>query len=68
MAALGRYVEPEQRVVVPRGQVEVLEDGAKVKPGVWLSNAKTRRDRLDTAQLAVLGPGPDCPGAVTVEA
>lgn len=54
MAALRQYAEREQRVIVPRGHVETLEDGVEVKLGVWLSNTKSRRDRLDQDQLAVL--------------
>ncbi|MFJ1708545.1 Helicase associated domain protein [Kitasatospora sp. NPDC088346] len=67
VAALQRYVEREQRVVVPRGHVEVLEDGSEVKLGVWLSNVKSRRDRLDAAQLGVLA-GLGLPWAAVVEA
>ncbi|MEV7180647.1 Helicase associated domain protein [Kitasatospora sp. NPDC093679] len=54
VAALRQYAEREARVVVPRGHVEVLEDGVQVRLGVWLSNAKSRRDRLDREQLAQL--------------
>ncbi|MEU9131828.1 hypothetical protein AB0D08_27600 [Kitasatospora sp. NPDC048540] len=57
VAALQRYVERERRIVVPRGRIETLE-GSEVKLGVWLSNVKTRRDRLDAARRGVLaGPG-----------
>lgn len=52
--ALAQYAEREGRVVVPRGHVEVLADGSEVKLGVWLSNTKSRRDRLDGEQLARL--------------
>ncbi|WP_375964393.1 DEAD/DEAH box helicase [Kitasatospora purpeofusca] len=54
VAALAQYAEREARVVVPRGHVEALADGSEVKLGVWLSNVKSRRDRLDEAQLAEL--------------
>ncbi|MEV0193122.1 Helicase associated domain protein [Kitasatospora purpeofusca] len=54
VAALAQYAEREQRVVVPRGHVEVLVDGSEVKLGVWLSNTKSRRDRLGAEQLAEL--------------
>ncbi|MFF1872992.1 Helicase associated domain protein [Kitasatospora herbaricolor] len=67
VAALRQYVEREQRVVVPRGHVEALEGGGQVKLGVWLSNVKSRRDRLDNAQLAVLAEV-GLPWAVAVKA
>ncbi|MFE2728923.1 Helicase associated domain protein [Kitasatospora sp. NPDC059327] len=54
VAALRQYAEREARVVVPRGHVEALADGSEVKLGVWLSNTKSRRERLDEAQLAEL--------------
>ncbi|GAA2753006.1 DEAD/DEAH box helicase [Kitasatospora cinereorecta] len=54
VAALAQYAAREQRVVVPRGHVEALEDGVEVRLGVWLSNTKTRRDRLNQEQLATL--------------
>ncbi|MEU2629260.1 Helicase associated domain protein [Kitasatospora sp. NPDC007106] len=54
VAALRQYAEREARVVVPRGHVEVLEDGVEVRLGVWLSNARSRRDRLGREQLAQL--------------
>ncbi|MFB7618068.1 helicase associated domain-containing protein [Kitasatospora sp. NPDC056181] len=54
VAALRQYVEREQRVVVPRGHEERLPDGRTVRLGVWLSNAKSRREGLEEAQLAEL--------------
>ncbi|MEV7060853.1 Helicase associated domain protein [Streptomyces microflavus] len=58
LAALGQWVEREGADrPVPRGAVvEVAVDGeaepVPVKLGVWISNTKSRRGRLDTDQLA----------------
>ncbi|NEE46433.1 helicase, partial [Streptomyces sp. SID8455] len=60
LAALALWVEREGAdQAVPRGAViEVTIDGASepvpVKLGVWISNTKSRRDRLDADQLAAL--------------
>ncbi|MER7321892.1 Helicase associated domain protein [Streptomyces albidoflavus] len=60
LAALEQWVEEGQRPV-PRGAVvDVVVDGetVPVKLGVWLSNTKSRRDKLSAEQraaLAVLG-------------
>ncbi|MET8502073.1 helicase associated domain-containing protein [Streptomyces microflavus] len=60
LAALGQWVEREGADrPVPRGAViEVKADGASepvpVRLGVWLSNTRARRDRLNTDQLAAL--------------
>ncbi|MFI9046168.1 Helicase associated domain protein [Streptomyces sp. NPDC053427] len=54
IVALRQYVEREQRTVVPRQHAERLPDGTVVRLGVWLSNQKTRRDRLDGIQLTAL--------------
>ncbi|TJZ44654.1 DEAD/DEAH box helicase [Streptomyces piniterrae] len=54
LAALRQYVKREQRTVVSRQHAEQLPDGTVVRLGVWLSNQKTRRDRLDHTQLAAL--------------
>ncbi|MEV7297778.1 Helicase associated domain protein, partial [Streptomyces microflavus] len=60
LAALGQWVEREGADrPVPRGAVvEVAVDGeaepVPVKLGVWISNTKSRRGRLDTDQLAAL--------------
>ncbi|MGW7056690.1 Helicase associated domain protein, partial [Streptomyces sp. NPDC054888] len=60
LAALTQWVEREGASrPVPRGAVvEIAVDGeaepVPVKLGVWISNTKTRRDRLDAAQLAAL--------------
>jgi Helicase associated domain len=70
LAALRLYKAREGHLRVPRGHVEVLEDGAadgsgedaaqrvEVKLGVWISNTKTRRAKLSAdklTQLAELG-------------
>ncbi|MFJ8390319.1 helicase associated domain-containing protein [Streptomyces sp. NPDC094438] len=57
LAALAQYVQREQRVVVPRQHNEqIVIDGQdhEVRLGVWVSNQKTRRDRLSGEQLALL--------------
>ncbi|MCC9737606.1 helicase associated domain-containing protein [Streptomyces sp. MNU89] len=59
LAALTQWVEREGDRPVPRGHSERLAvDGeaepVTVKLGVWISNTKSRRDRLDTDQLAAL--------------
>ncbi|WP_405191653.1 hypothetical protein [Streptomyces anulatus] len=41
-------------VKVPRAHVEQLEDGSEVKLGVFLSNSKSRRDKLTADKLAAL--------------
>lgn len=60
LAALTQWVKQEGTDrPVPRGAVvEITVDGEAepvvVKLGVWLSNTRARRDRLDTDQLAAL--------------
>ncbi|MFI5582933.1 helicase associated domain-containing protein [Streptomyces sp. NPDC051822] len=60
MAALTQWVEREGADrPVPRGHSEqITVDGEAelltVKLGVWISNTKSRRDRLDADQLAAL--------------
>lgn len=65
VAALRQYIQREARTVVPRGHTECLAvdgsednggDGstAPVRLGIWLSNQKSRRDRLTQQQLAQL--------------
>ncbi|MFJ1959119.1 Helicase associated domain protein [Streptomyces microflavus] len=59
LAALARWKEQEGDRPVPRGAVvEVTVDGeyepVPVRLGVWISNAKSRRDKLDQEQLAAL--------------
>ncbi|MFJ8314242.1 MULTISPECIES: Helicase associated domain protein [unclassified Streptomyces] len=57
LAALAQYVEREQRTVVPRQHTEQITiDGQdhEVRLGVWVSNQKTRRDKLNGEQLAQL--------------
>jgi superfamily II DNA or RNA helicase len=59
LAALAQWVEKEGQRPVPRGAaVEVAVDGeaepVPVKLGVWLSNTKSRRDKLTAEQRAAL--------------
>ncbi|MFE7328147.1 helicase associated domain-containing protein [Streptomyces sp. NPDC057565] len=55
VAALAQYIQREEKTVVGRGHVEELPDGTTVRLGVFLSNQKSRRDRLCEDQLAALG-------------
>ncbi|MFE7332641.1 helicase associated domain-containing protein [Streptomyces sp. NPDC057565] len=54
VAALKQYIQREEKTVVGRGHVEELPDGTSVRLGVFLSNQKSRRDRLTEDQLATL--------------
>ncbi|WP_432089161.1 Helicase associated domain protein [Streptomyces sp. bgisy095] len=59
LAALTQWVEREGDRPVPRGHSEQLAvngetEAVTVKLGVWISNTKSRRDRLDAHQLAAL--------------
>lgn len=54
LAALTQYIQREGRTVVGRGHIEEMADGSAIRLGVFLSNQKVRRDRLDAAQLAAL--------------
>lgn len=59
LTALAQWVEKEGQRAVPRGAaVEIEIDGetepVPVKLGVWLSNTKSRRDKLTTEQRAAL--------------
>ncbi|MFD4756421.1 Helicase associated domain protein [Streptomyces sp. NPDC058426] len=57
LAALSHWVETEGQRSVPRSTVvDVLVDGetVPVKLGVWLSNTKSRHDKLTTEQRAAL--------------
>ncbi|MBK3586479.1 Helicase associated domain protein, partial [Streptomyces sp. MBT57] len=59
LAALALWVEREGQRPVPRSAViEISVDGASepvpVRLGVWLSNTRARRDRLNTDQLQAL--------------
>ncbi|MFH9959697.1 Helicase associated domain protein [Streptomyces roseolus] len=60
LAALTQWVEKEGQRSVPRGAiVEITADGetepVPVKLGVWLSNTKSRREKLTVEQRAALG-------------
>jgi hypothetical protein len=54
VAALQQYIQREEKTVVGRQHVEELPDGTSVRLGVFLSNQKSRRDRLSEEQLAQL--------------
>ncbi|MFE4825094.1 helicase associated domain-containing protein, partial [Streptomyces sp. NPDC056704] len=54
LTALVQYIAREGRTVVGRAHVEELPDGTVIKLGVFLSNQKARRDRLDAEQRAAL--------------
>jgi hypothetical protein len=59
LEALAQWIEREGQRPVPRGAVvEITIDGAAepvpVRLGVWLSNTKSRRDKLTAEQLAAL--------------
>ncbi|MFE1478495.1 Helicase associated domain protein [Streptomyces cyaneofuscatus] len=57
IAALTQYAAREGRVVVPRTHVEHLQEGP-VALGTWVSNTRSRRNKLSTEQreqLAALG-------------
>ncbi|MGW7465321.1 Helicase associated domain protein [Streptomyces xantholiticus] len=54
LAALAQYIQREGRTVVGRAHIEELPDGSAIRLGVFLSNQKARRDRLDAKQRAAL--------------
>ncbi|MGW8066899.1 Helicase associated domain protein [Streptomyces ziwulingensis] len=54
LAALTQYIQREGRTVVGRAHIEELPDGSAIRLGVFLSNQKARRDRLDAEQRAAL--------------
>ncbi|MFF3257778.1 helicase associated domain-containing protein [Streptomyces sp. NPDC002932] len=54
VAALAQYKTRTGSVTVPRAHVEALPDGSEVKLGVFLSNSKSRRDKLTADKLAAL--------------
>ncbi|MEV0889478.1 Helicase associated domain protein [Streptomyces microflavus] len=72
LAALAQWVEREGDRPVPRGAVvQVAVEGASepvpVKLGVWISNTKSRRDKLTAEQLAALAAqGMDWARPVTI--
>ncbi|MFI1973376.1 helicase associated domain-containing protein [Streptomyces cinnamoneus] len=72
LAALAQWVEREGDRPVPRGHSEqITVDGeaapVTMKLGVWISNTKSRRNRLDAEQLAALAElGMDWARPVTV--
>ncbi|MFJ2203554.1 helicase associated domain-containing protein, partial [Streptomyces violaceusniger] len=59
LAALAQWVEREGQRPVPRGHSEEISvdgetDPVAVRLGVWVSNTKTRRDKLTPEQLDAL--------------
>ncbi|MET7988959.1 MULTISPECIES: helicase associated domain-containing protein [unclassified Streptomyces] len=54
VAALAQYKTRTGSVTVPRGHEETLPDGSEVKFGVFLSNSKSRRGKLNADKLAAL--------------
>lgn len=59
LAALTQWVEREGNRPVPRGHSEQItvdgeDEPVTVKLGVWISNTRARRDRLDADQFAAL--------------
>ncbi|MBD3011332.1 MULTISPECIES: DEAD/DEAH box helicase [unclassified Streptomyces] len=72
LTALTQWVEREGDRPVPRGHSEQITVDGKAEPvtvklGVWISNTKSRRDRLDTDQLAALAElGMDWARPVTI--
>ncbi|MDQ1013559.1 hypothetical protein QFZ43_008964 [Streptomyces afghaniensis] len=54
LAALTQYIQREGRTVVGRAHIEELPDGSAIRLGVFLSNQKSRRDRLDATQRSAL--------------
>ncbi|MGW4984009.1 Helicase associated domain protein [Streptomyces mirabilis] len=54
VAALAQYRARTGSVKVPRAHVELLEDGAEVRLGVWIMNQKGRRAKLATDKLSAL--------------
>ncbi|MEU1123866.1 Helicase associated domain protein [Streptomyces sp. NPDC005899] len=72
LAALAQWVEREGDRPVPRGHSETITVDGQVEPvtvklGVWISNTKSRRDRLNADQLAALAKlGTDWAKPVTI--
>ncbi|MHC3391104.1 helicase associated domain-containing protein [Streptomyces lavendulocolor] len=54
LAALTQWIEREGDRPVPRKAVMILPDGTEAKLGIWYSNTKQRRDKLDAEQLDAL--------------
>jgi len=54
VAALAQYKERTGTLVVPRSHVEVMDDGTQSRLGVWISNTRSRRDKLTPEQLTAL--------------
>jgi hypothetical protein len=59
LQALTQWIEREGQRPVPRGHSEEIEVDGEAEPvtiklGVWISNTRSRRGRLDADQLAAL--------------
>jgi hypothetical protein len=54
LTALTQYIQREGKTIVGRAHIEELPDGSAIRLGVFLSNQKVRRDRLDVKQRAAL--------------
>ncbi|WP_369686749.1 helicase associated domain-containing protein [Streptomyces sp. HUAS CX7] len=54
VSALAQYKTRTGSLTVSRSHVERLEDGSEVRLGVFLSNTKSRRAKLDADKLAML--------------
>ncbi|MBL3671521.1 helicase associated domain-containing protein [Streptomyces sp. M2CJ-2] len=59
LAALTQWVEREGQRPVPRGHSETIAVDGEAEPvavnlGVWVSNTKSRRDKLTAEQRAAL--------------
>ncbi|MGA5102006.1 helicase associated domain-containing protein [Streptomyces lavendulocolor] len=54
LAALTQWIEREGDRPVPRKAAMILPDGTETKLGIWYSNIKQRRDKLDQQQLDAL--------------
>lgn len=52
--ALRQYIAREGKTTVGRQHIEELPDGTSIRLGVFLSNQKSRRDRLTNHQLTQL--------------
>ncbi len=72
LQALQQYAARTESVTVPRAHVETVDidgDEHAVKLGIWLTNTKSRRTKLDQAQLTALAEaGMDWAKPVTAQA
>ncbi|MFD3678576.1 helicase associated domain-containing protein [Streptomyces sp. NPDC058613] len=54
VAAPAQHKARTGSLTVPRGHVEALPDGSEVRPGVFLSNSKSRRAKLTADKLQAI--------------